>query len=105
MFDGIDRWLQEIGLGEYSASFAEHAIDEDVLTDLTEADLEKIGVKLGHRKKLLKEATQSRRGGDSRQRSFDHPESRDALATEDSELTALLEEHRQDWDREDTNPR
>jgi class 3 adenylate cyclase/tetratricopeptide (TPR) repeat protein len=54
MFDGIDRWLEEIGLAEYSASFAEHAIDEDVLTDLTEADLEKIGVKLGHRKKLLK---------------------------------------------------
>jgi len=54
MSDGIERWLEGIGLGEYSASFAENAIDEEVLSDLTDADLEKIGVKLGHRKKLLK---------------------------------------------------
>ena len=54
MSNSIDRWLAEIGLGEYSADFAENAIDEEVLSDLTDADLEKIGVKLGHRKKLLK---------------------------------------------------
>ncbi|NCF82049.1 MAG: hypothetical protein GWP74_10590, partial [Proteobacteria bacterium] len=54
MSDGINRWLEGIGLGEYAATFAEHAIDEDVLPDLTDADLEKIGLKLGHRKKLLK---------------------------------------------------
>ncbi|MEE9586695.1 MAG: adenylate/guanylate cyclase domain-containing protein [Hyphomicrobiaceae bacterium] len=54
MSDRVNRWLEEIGLGEYTATFAENAIDEDVLSDLTEADLEKVGVKLGHRKKLLK---------------------------------------------------
>ena len=54
MSDGINRWLEGIGLGEYAATFAENAIDEDVLPDLTDADLEKIGLKLGHRKKLLK---------------------------------------------------
>ena len=54
MHDDIASWLQELGLGEYAATFAEHAIDRDVLPDLSEIDLEKIGVKLGHRKKLLK---------------------------------------------------
>ncbi|MFQ6024415.1 MAG: tetratricopeptide repeat protein [Acidiferrobacterales bacterium] len=54
MSDRVNRWLEEIGLGEYTATFAENAIDEDVLSDLTEADLEKLGVKLGHQKKLLK---------------------------------------------------
>ncbi len=54
MSDRVNRWLEGIGLGEYTATFAENAIDEDVLPDLTEADLEKVGVKLGHRKKLLK---------------------------------------------------
>jgi hypothetical protein len=50
MSDGINRWLEGIGLGEYAATFAENAIDEDVLPDLTDADLEKIGLKLGHRR-------------------------------------------------------
>ncbi len=54
MPDDVANWLDELGLGEYAATFAENAIDADVLSDLTEADLEKIGVKLGHRKKLLK---------------------------------------------------
>jgi class 3 adenylate cyclase/tetratricopeptide (TPR) repeat protein len=54
MPERVNRWLEEIGLGEYTATFAENAIDEDVLSDLSEADLEKVGVKLGHRKKLLK---------------------------------------------------
>jgi len=50
----IDAWLAELGLGEYAAVFAANAIDFDVLPDLTEADLEKLGVLLGHRKKLLR---------------------------------------------------
>jgi len=52
--DGINRWLENIGLGEYATVFVENAIDEDILSDLSDADLEKIGVKLGHRKKILK---------------------------------------------------
>ncbi|MEE9267008.1 MAG: adenylate/guanylate cyclase domain-containing protein [Gammaproteobacteria bacterium] len=54
MTDNVAKWLEELGLGEYAAAFADNAIDWDVLSDLTEADLEKVGVKLGHRKKLLK---------------------------------------------------
>jgi class 3 adenylate cyclase len=47
-------WLERLGLGQYTAAFAEADIDRDVLRDLGETDLEKLGVTLGHRKKLLR---------------------------------------------------
>jgi class 3 adenylate cyclase len=50
----IEAWLAGLGLGQYAESFAANAIDFDVLADLSESDLEKIGVLLGHRKKLLR---------------------------------------------------
>ena len=50
----VAQWLNAIGLGQYEALFREHEIDADVLPDLTEADLEKIGVPLGHRKRLMR---------------------------------------------------
>ncbi len=40
----IAKWLNAIGLGLYEMVFREHEIDANVLPDLTEADLEKIGV-------------------------------------------------------------
>jgi class 3 adenylate cyclase/predicted ATPase len=50
----IADWLQSLGLSEYSERFAENRIDASVLRDLTEEDLEKIGIRLGHRKKMLR---------------------------------------------------
>ncbi len=50
----LGEWLRGLGLGQYEATFREHEIDADVLPDLTEADLEKIGLPLGTRKKLMK---------------------------------------------------
>jgi predicted ATPase/class 3 adenylate cyclase len=50
----VAQWLNAIDLGQYEAVFREHEIDAGVLRDLVEADLEKIGVPLGHRKRLLK---------------------------------------------------
>ena len=50
----VAQWLKALGLGQYEALFREHEIDADVLPDLTEADLEKIGVPLGHRKRLMR---------------------------------------------------
>jgi len=49
----IAEWLTSIGLGEYAQRFAENRIDASVLRDLTNQDLEKIGIPLGHRKKML----------------------------------------------------
>jgi class 3 adenylate cyclase len=50
----LGEWLKGLGLGQYEATFREHEIDADVLPDLTEADLEKIGLPLGARKRLMK---------------------------------------------------
>src|SRR5450631_352466 len=50
----IEDWLKELGMHEYTQCFAENDIDFVIVTDLTDQDLEKIGVKsLGHRRKLL----------------------------------------------------
>ena len=50
----IANWLKSLGLDEYSQRFAENRIDASVLGDLTDQDLEKIGIPLGHRKKMLR---------------------------------------------------
>jgi class 3 adenylate cyclase/predicted ATPase len=47
-------WLRSLGLAKYEAVFRENEIDADVLPELSEVDLEKLGVPLGHRKRLLK---------------------------------------------------
>ena len=47
-------WLEELGLGQYAQVFAEQSIDFGVISDLTEVDLEKLGIPLGHRKRMLK---------------------------------------------------
>ena len=49
----IAEWLAKIGLERYASTFVENDIDISVLRYLTDADLEKIGVSLGHRRKLL----------------------------------------------------
>ena len=50
----IAGWLKGLGLAQYVSVFAENAVDIDVLFDLTEADLEKLGIPLGDRKRMLK---------------------------------------------------
>ncbi len=50
----LTGWLSRIGLERYAARFELERIDLDVLPDLTEADLERLGVALGDRKRLLK---------------------------------------------------
>ena len=50
----IAHWLNTIGLGQYAQRFADNDIDASILRDLTDDDLEKIGVSLGHRKRMLR---------------------------------------------------
>ena len=51
----LAEWLDRHGLGQYAKTFSENNIEYSILPDLTENDLEKLGVSsLGHRKKLLK---------------------------------------------------
>ena len=50
----VGDWLRSLGLGQYEATLRDNEIDDAVLSDLTDGDLEKLGVPLGHRKRLLK---------------------------------------------------
>ena len=50
----VADWLRSLRLDQYETTFRENGVDADVLPDLTDGDLEKLGVLLGHRKRLLK---------------------------------------------------
>jgi class 3 adenylate cyclase len=50
----ITDWLKKLGMPEYAERFAENKIDISVLPDLTEQHLEKLGVALGDRLKMLR---------------------------------------------------
>jgi class 3 adenylate cyclase len=53
-------WLKDLGLEKYSSVLADHDIDLTVAPDLTEQDLEKLGLSLGHRRKFLTAAAKFR---------------------------------------------
>jgi SAM domain (Sterile alpha motif) len=57
----VAGWLRGLGLERYEQAFRENAIDAEVLAALTDADLEKLGVLLGHRKRLLKAIAELRK--------------------------------------------
>ena len=50
----VGDWLRSLGLGQYETLFRQNDIDAEVLSELTEGDLEKFGVSFGHRERLLK---------------------------------------------------
>src|SRR6516165_1634440 len=51
----IADWLRQLGMQEYIQQFAENDVDFAILGELTDQDLEKIGItSLGHRRKLLR---------------------------------------------------
>src|SRR3954447_11716640 len=51
----VGVWLCTLGLGQYEQAFRDHDVDAEVLPELAEADLERLGVaSLGHRKRLLR---------------------------------------------------
>ena len=55
----VADWLERLGLAQYARCFAENDISFVILPDLTDQDLEKIGVaSLGHRRLLLRSTGQ-----------------------------------------------
>lgn len=51
----VSQWLDRLGLVQYAEAFAAQEIDVALLPELTDADLQSIGVALlGHRKRLMK---------------------------------------------------
>jgi predicted ATPase/class 3 adenylate cyclase len=49
----VAGWLRNLGLEQYEPAFIQNAIDFDVLPELTEGDLEKLGMVLGDRKRCI----------------------------------------------------
>src|SRR6516225_5657017 len=47
-------WLRSNKLEQYAEMFEAHDIDVDILPDLSEVDLEKLGISLGNRRRLMK---------------------------------------------------
>ena len=55
MFDDVDQWLEDLGLGTLAPTFAKNEIAFDYLRDLTNEDLKDLGIEaLGQRKILLR---------------------------------------------------
>ncbi len=50
----IADWLEKLGMSEYAERFEANRIDISVLPDLTDQDLEKLGVLLGDRRRILR---------------------------------------------------
>jgi SAM domain (Sterile alpha motif) len=40
----VGVWLRSLGLGQYAAAFRDNGIDVDVLGDLRDGNLEKLGI-------------------------------------------------------------
>jgi class 3 adenylate cyclase/tetratricopeptide (TPR) repeat protein len=49
----IEDWLTRLGLGKYTEAFVQNDVDLRALPHVTEADLQELGVSLGHRKIIL----------------------------------------------------
>jgi class 3 adenylate cyclase/ABC-type lipoprotein export system ATPase subunit len=73
----IELWLKSIGLEKYAEVFARHDIDLDVAPSLSEQDLERLGLSLGHRRKFLAAVAKLHAG-----RTSDHPTQADARPSE-----------------------
>jgi class 3 adenylate cyclase/tetratricopeptide (TPR) repeat protein len=50
----ISDWLEKLGFGQYALRFVENGIDLGVLSELTDQDFDRLGVLLGHRRKMLR---------------------------------------------------
>jgi class 3 adenylate cyclase len=56
----LRSWLEGLGLGKYAEIMQAHDVDISIVADVTEQDLEKLGLSLGHRRKLLSAAAKLR---------------------------------------------
>jgi class 3 adenylate cyclase len=50
----IADWLNQLGMSEYAQRFAENDIEIDLLNELTDQDFDRLGVSLGHRRRMLR---------------------------------------------------
>ncbi|MCG6890120.1 MAG: AAA family ATPase [Gammaproteobacteria bacterium] len=87
MSEQVSKWLDGLGLGQYKASFFEHKVGMQILTEINDADLREMGVAaLGHRKTLLKAIDLLRQSGANATNSPVTPG--ESTQTSDEDITA-----------------
>jgi class 3 adenylate cyclase len=93
----VETWLASLGLDQYASLFREHAIEADILAELTDQHLSDLGVPLGHRLRLLRAIGELAGDGQPAEaRTPDTPERRQLTAlfcdlVGSTELTAELD--------------
>ena len=50
----LRSWLEDLGLGKCFEIFVANDVDFDLLPELDDGDLERLGISFGHRKRLLR---------------------------------------------------
>jgi class 3 adenylate cyclase/tetratricopeptide (TPR) repeat protein len=88
----MGKWLRDAGFERYEPLFAEHAIDADVLPELTETDLEKLQIPLGDRKRLIRaiRGTFAEPESGKAERLLDSPGVRQPQVAERRHLTVMI---------------
>ncbi len=87
----LTQWLASVGLRHYADLFAKHEVDYETLLGLEEQDLEKLGIPLGHRKKLLKAIAQAVPASSRKQQSLaGHDEAAEKIGADRRHLTVLI---------------
>src|SRR5580765_4643849 len=98
---GLRHWLQELGLEKYEDALRAQDVDLELAPELTEQDLAKIGLSLGHRRKFIAAAARPREAPAPDERRqvtvlFSDVVASSALAAEldPEDLRQLLDEYR-----------
>jgi class 3 adenylate cyclase len=84
----ITDWLKNLGMSQYADCFVKNHIDLSVLPDLTDQDLEKMGVLLGDRRKMLRAIAALNTGAGAAQVTAVEPPKHDAA--ERRQLTIMF---------------
>src|SRR3954454_24787339 len=58
----ISDWLEQLGFEQYALRFAENGIDPGVFPELTDQDFDRLGVLLGHRRKMQRAIAELNQG-------------------------------------------
>ncbi|HZZ24964.1 MAG TPA: adenylate/guanylate cyclase domain-containing protein, partial [Roseiarcus sp.] len=80
-----EEWLNGLGLGKYSKVFAENDVGLRALPHLNDADLQELGVSLGHRKVMLAAIAELRGAAPSQTKGETKPHRRRAVVNEQPE--------------------
>ncbi|WP_316190586.1 adenylate/guanylate cyclase domain-containing protein [Bradyrhizobium sp. SZCCHNS2096] len=88
--EGLARWLEDFGLGQYHDLFVLHRIDLDVIPDLNEANFAELGIPLGDRKRLQRAAASLRAAAPETQENSKSAAPRTTVLAERRQLTVMF---------------